>query len=187
MAGPVTITLIPAEPTTSDELEVQIVSEALDEDGDPVEYRYTWSQDGARRGDLASTSVTADETAKGETWSVTVTAFDGELEGPPAEASVTILNTAPSVTVALEPTAPESTDALVAVVEGADPDGDTLAYSYSWTIDGEATAHDGDTVPAADTARGEIWAPCAACASRPTAPKATPPRVWACTWRAPAP
>ncbi len=56
---------------------------------------------------------------------------------------------APSV--GLHPDAPDTTVALSATASGGS------AYTWSWSRDGEATAHTGPTVPAADTTRGQVW------------------------------
>ncbi len=155
--GPVEIAISPAEPLTGDDLAAQIHSEALDEDGDSISYRFAWSQDEATRSDLTAQVVPSTETAKGEVWRVTVTAFDGELEGPAATTAVAIGNTAPTATVEFAPAEPLSTEDLEATVTGEDPDGDDLSYSWAWAVDGEPTEHTGATVPAADTTRGQVW------------------------------
>lgn len=90
---------------------------------------------------------------------ITLTATDSV--GLTAQASITVtvngLPTAPGVSIL--PTAPGSGDDLVATIDTAsvDPDGDPVSYTHSWTRDGIATGHTSATVPAADTARDEVW------------------------------
>ena len=151
------IRLAPTDAVTTDDLVVSIVSESTDSDGDSITYSYKWLVDGLLRDDLTEATVSAEETAKGEAWSVLVTASDGELESTSEESSVTILNTPPSVSLELQNTAPVSTDDLVAIATVEDADGDEVDLTWSWTMNGVATTEDQDTVSADSTAKGEEW------------------------------
>ncbi len=152
------ILIDPVEPGTADDLVVTFTSESEDPNSkDTVNYTYTWYQDGLERTDMSSDTIAAALTAKGELWEVIVTPSDGKVDGEPGSASVAIANSAPSASVELSPDAPLATDALEATASGSDPDDDAVTFAYSWTVDGVATAHAGDTVPAVDTARGEVW------------------------------
>lgn len=84
-----TIAITPPSPTDEDTLTCTILNEAVDPDGDPVSYRYSWSLDGADAG-LASATVSSSLTSGGQAWMCEVTPTDGTLDGPPATASVTI-------------------------------------------------------------------------------------------------
>ena len=49
------------------------------------------------------------------------------------------------------------------LVESTDPNGDTVTYTFDWTVDGSTyngttTAYSGDTIPASETNAGEVWA-----------------------------
>ena len=50
-----------------------------------------------------------------------------------------------------------SADDLIRLSQSSDADGDTVSLSPAWTKNGHATAHVTDTVPATDTASGDIW------------------------------
>jgi sulfatase modifying factor 1 len=78
-----------------------------------------------------------------------------------SKAVVETENQAPGApVVSIGPNEPQTNDDLVAVVrtDAADPEGDTLAYAYSWFQDGVPRADlTTDTVPAAETTKGEVW------------------------------
>ena len=62
--------------------------------------------------------------------------------------------------VAIEPAEPYTTDDLVVSIvdQAADPNGDSISYSYAWSRDGTARSDvTGDTVTADKTVKGEIW------------------------------
>ena len=154
--GAPVISLGPTDATTLDDLVVAIVSDATDPDGDEVTYTYKWLVDGLLVEESGAT-LSAENTTKQETWQVMVQASDGELEGELSEASVTILNTPPTVTVILENESPSTLDDLVAIATTEDVDEDTLELTWSWTVDGAATTEDEDTVAFGETAKGEEW------------------------------
>jgi hypothetical protein len=155
--GPAIITLSPANPTTSDDITVSIDTDALDPEGKELEYRYHWYRDGERVPDASGQTLSAALTAKGERWRVEVVASDGKAEGAAIGAEVSIGNSAPRVTIHLDPGEPLSSDDLVVTAERFDADGDTVGLDFSWTRDGQPTGHSGDTVPAADTGRFQVW------------------------------
>ncbi len=83
------------------------------------------------------------------------------LQACDGKAVVDIENQPPSApTVSIGPNDPRTTDDLVAVIdaEARDADGDAVTYSYSWKQDGlPRTDLTTNTVPAAETVRGEEW------------------------------
>ena len=155
--GPSIIRLRPALPDTGDDLEVTVLSDALDPEGDPVDYRYLWYRDNDLQADYTEAILPAAATAKGEVWRVEVLALDGSLEGPPVVAEVTVVNALPTVEITMQPADPLSNEDIVAVAAAVDLDGDTVALDWSWTVDGVFTSYTGDTVPAAATQRWETW------------------------------
>lgn len=155
--GAPTVSIGPNAARTDDDLVAVIDVESGDEDGDSVTYGYAWSQDGVPRTDLVAATVPASETAKGEEWKVSVTPNDGEVDGDPATAEITILNSAPVVTVAFSPDAPTTDDDVVAVPTPTDADGDAVTLSYAWSVEGVAADYTFDTVPADATERGQRW------------------------------
>ncbi len=151
------VSIGPVSPRTDDDLVAVIDTPSVDEESDVVAYAYTWKQDGLPRGDLTSETVPASETSKGEVWEVTVTPTDGEIDGPAASSSATILNTAPEVTVALSPAAPGTDDDLEAVPVATDADGDPVSFSFAWALDSAPQSDVSDTIPAERTERGQRW------------------------------
>ena len=151
------ILISPSSAMTDEDLVVVFTAEASDTDGDTVSYRYLWSVDGHVRTDLTSDTVSASETMKGQSWSVTVTPTDGTADGGPATAEAVIVNTPPSATVVVDPEAPEVTDEVVATAAGDDRDGDLVTFTFAWTVDGEATEFTDATLPAGVATRGETW------------------------------
>ncbi len=70
------------------------------------------------------------------------------INGPPE---------APSVEITPDPATSDDTLRATIVVGAPDPNGDAITYSYAWYQNGILTTHTGDTVPAADTNRGDVW------------------------------
>ena len=155
------VAIVPDEPTTDDDLEVEITTEAADADGRILFYRTVWTRDGAHILELDDeTSVSADRTARDEVWEVEVRAVDDELDpGAPGTAAVTIANSPPSAAVTIAPAAPTVNDALVAEVVTDDADEDEVTFALAWDVDGEPQPDlDGvATVPASLTEAEQVW------------------------------
>lgn len=170
---PPTIALTPEYPTDKDTLRVEILEPGSDPEGDEVELEYIWFRDDEvqpfRGDELPGTA-----TVGAEIWRVHVASVDSLEAGEPAVASVVIANNAPGTPgVVLSPELVASgAEPLQCVVEtnAPDPDGQTLSYRVAWTVDGRSYPMDfsgaggpetqdwpEDTVPAQDTALGEIW------------------------------
>ncbi len=130
---------------------------ATDADGDTVTYSYAWTVDGAEVGTTDSTLDGADFD-RGEQVFCTVTPSDGTASGDAVDSnSVTIQNTAPVLaSVDLSPTAPVEGDTLTCTPGTVtDDDGDTVTYSYAWTVDGSTVAASGSTLGDTFWDRGE--------------------------------
>jgi hypothetical protein len=82
------VNIFPAQPSAGSPIEVVVIGHAADPDGDAVRYSSAWTVDGAYWGE--GSIVPGEQVAAGQLWEVTVTASDGEAEGEPATASVTI-------------------------------------------------------------------------------------------------
>ena len=160
----VTTVITPATPYTNDLLSVTLAS--TDADGDAVAYTYSWTVNGA----VVSAASTLPGTSfiKHDVVAVTVTPNDGTANGTAkTSASVTVLNTAPTVpSLAMSPVAPRDADNIACLVTAAssDADGDAITYGISWTLNGTAwagptstTVRPGDTILAANTVDGQIW------------------------------
>jgi hypothetical protein len=165
-AAPVvgSVTLTPAAVFTDDVLTAS--ARASDADGDALTSTYDWYVDGALvqsgAGDTLDGAAHFDRDA---TVHVVVTADDGADTTARASAPVVVSNTAPGAPgIALTPTdAVDGDDLTCAVVAAAtDADGDPLAYTFRWTVDGVAYAGATDAptasvVPGSHVTRDQTW------------------------------
>lgn len=154
--------LTPEAPRTDDTSTVTFTTSDLE--GDPLTLAYAWTVDGVAAGTgdvLTGTSFSRDQLVV-----VEVTAFDGADGSAPTNASVTIGNTPPGAPVIdITPDQAEDGDDLVCVVTtpATDADGDALATTITWTVDGApyaaatTTTLAGDTIPASETILGQTW------------------------------
>lgn len=143
-----TVSITPASPTTTDALEAHVDVESVDPAGRPITYEHAWLRDGADAG-VAAPRVEPTATRKGETWTVRVTPVtDDGRRGPPGEAEVTVINSAPALmSVGLSSYRPVLNDGLIALPCGAtDPDGDRPRVELTWRIDGAPAAVTGSRV-----------------------------------------
>jgi hypothetical protein len=155
--GDPTVVIEPENPTTVDDLVARIATPASDPDGDDLSYSFQWFCDVAVERDVTGDTVSADLTARGQTWRVVVVASDGDLEGPPVEAETTVLNALPEVEVSIAPEAPLTGEALVATATPFDDDDDLVTIAWSWQVDGTPTAFQEGSVPEGETERGQVW------------------------------
>lgn len=159
--GAVAISLDPKTPRRSDKLQVRLDRPASDVDGDPIVYRHRWTVGGEPRNQPLDLSLlTSGAARKHQKVTVEVRAFDGQLEGPPATAEVTLRNTPPTQPrVEIRPAKPRKGDALRAAVVAAstDVDGDALSYRFTWTKNGKPLAIAGDPreVPGTEVTRAD--------------------------------
>ncbi len=155
------VDVTPNSPTTAADLVCSITTQSTDADGDTITYTYQWYKDDVLQSSLTTNTVPAASTARGQVWKCIVTPGDGTANGSPAEDQVTIQNTAPTApVVAITPDSPGSSADLVCGIttESADADGDAITYTYQWYKGGEVqSALSTNTVPAANTAKGEMW------------------------------
>lgn len=147
LPSPLEIALSPSAPTTDDALTVSITSASVDPEGGAVSYAYAWTRDGGASGHAGAT-VPASATTKDEVWSVSVVASDPlGAESPVATASVTIQDSPPVISLlSLSPEAPTVEDPIEAAVSSADADGETVVYSYAWTVNGIAHPSSGSSI-----------------------------------------
>lgn len=163
--GPVTVTISPAEPTTTDDL----VASVQDGEGRDLSYRWLNGTASGPTGEM----VSADMTSKGEVWTVEV--IDrGAVVGT---ASVRIGN-APAVVMAPTFASPNFAAApLSCVAQATDPDGDPTTVSVAWEKNGAPYTGtlmkktvSNDTIPRATTKTGEVYK-CTVTANDGTGPK----------------
>lgn len=135
--GDTWVVIEPAEPTSADPLEAQILEAATDPDGQEVTYSFSWFSDGLpvpNAGPLVPHSLTV----RGQTWRVIATPSDGLTKGKAGEAEVVIGNGIPSLESAqLLPSIGGTDTTFTCSGHGwSDADGDEEAFSIAWWING---------------------------------------------------
>ena len=109
-----------------------------DVDGDADSSRLEWTISGSSAGTDATLSggyVGGDEVA------CTVTPNDGEDDGTPVAATLTIDNTAPSIAdVTIDPDPADADDTLTCLYAYTDPDGQADASTIEWFVNGSSVA-----------------------------------------------
>ena len=129
------ISIAPDPADTSDALTVNIDTPSIDPEGGTVNYTYEWLMGGAVQSSYISSTVPSSATNKNEQWTVRVTPNDGIADGSVGEASITIVNTAPTLgSLVITPTSNVYNDSVLtcsAVV--TDPD-ETLIPTYEWSL-----------------------------------------------------
>ena len=148
---------------TDDTLTATVV--ASDAEGDAISLDYEWSVNGAVAQSGAMNTLAGSFFDRGNVVSVSVTPSDANATGAAVMDGLTVVNTAPMApSVVLSPTAPvENVDDLVCVASGSnDADGDSISYSFTWTVDGVAfngatSSGASSIVPAINTFASELW------------------------------
>ncbi len=137
------VSISPTSPTASSTLTCSYTFS--DVDGDSNSSTVLWKINGSSAG--TSTTLSSGFNG-GDTVSCTVTPSDGEDSGTSASASVTIANTAPTLaSVSLTPTAAYEGDTLTCTPGTAsDVDGDTVSYTYAWSVAGSTISRTSSTL-----------------------------------------
>jgi len=126
------VSLTPATPSVTDTL--TCAATGVDDDGDTVTLSYAWT--------VGATSVGTGTTlsgafSAGDVVTCTVTPDDGKgaSSGTASSASVTIQNTAPTLSsVTLTPSGPRTNDTLTANGSTSDADGDTVTIQWDFYV-----------------------------------------------------
>ncbi len=147
------VVIDPAAPTADAVLTCAVTSSG-DPDQDAVTLAYAWTVNGASAGSDAAPSGTL---TRGDAVTCTVTATDAHGGETVGATSVTVEDSAPAVVaVTLAPTAPDTTEDIVAVATTYDLDGDSVSLTYTWTVDGVVVQSGAsDTLPAGSATRGQ--------------------------------
>ncbi len=152
------VTITPTAPAIGATLTAK-PTEFTDADSDPLSYHYQWSVKGT---DIpgATTETFTPSAARGDNVVVTVWADDGQgAKTDSVSDTVTVGNRAPvKGSVAITPSSPTAGTALTATPTGfTDPDGDTLSYSYQWSLNGTTIAgQTSATLPGSAVPAGQI-------------------------------
>jgi hypothetical protein len=148
------IAIVPEWPRAGES--VQLETDAIDSDGDVISFDLNWTLDGEARAS-GDRTLLIPAGSKGKLLAVDVIARDGRGGLARERASVTIENTAPTVTaVQLDPPSGLTVEHdLVATVNGDDLDGDSLSYRYRWLVNDHEVAADGATLDRRHFHRGD--------------------------------
>jgi hypothetical protein len=130
---------------------------ATDPDGDTISYGYRWYVNGSA---IAATtdSITGSYFSKNNEIYCVVTPYDGEADGTSVTSdTVTVLDSPPSITgVSISPGSPTVQSNLTASVSGAsDADGDSISYTYAWTVNGAAIHGSSSTLSSSNFVRDD--------------------------------
>ena len=144
--------------------EVAFAATVSDPEDDATALDLTWESDRdgvfSTRGADAAGAVTFTESglSRGD-HQITVTATDSDGFYAQERLDLTIngLPSAPTVTLAPDP-ALTSDDLAASATGSVDPEGDPVAYAWTWYRNGTlSTASTSATLPASATARGDLW------------------------------
>jgi hypothetical protein len=148
------VRLDPAEPIEGDRIHAIVA--VADQDGDPIELGFEWQISG-RPIPSGEASIELKGVTKRDRIEVVVKASDGKLQSEAARAEAKVQNRRPTVIgIAVRPQ-PEVLpgETLVATAQANDPDGDSLAYSYSWRLNGQLQMTTGDTFETDSLEKGD--------------------------------
>ena len=143
MPDVIVVSIAPDEPLTADDL-VATIGLIGGGTPDPAHITWQWLVDSTLRPDLATTTVAASETERGQLWRINVTWDDGSGQIDLESAQVTVGNTAPTATgVTLSPTSVFTDTQVTAIPAGFDDgDGDPPGWSYQWFVAGAPAGGD---------------------------------------------
>jgi hypothetical protein len=122
------VAIAPIAPRTADDLVA--TASASDPDGDPLVLSYSWTRNGSVLQGRTTATIPASETTKGDQFTVTVTASDGEATAS-GQASTTIQDSPPSF-AANAPSQVAYGNTVQFQVSAVDPDGDPVGPMALW-------------------------------------------------------
>ena len=131
------VSINPAPAITANALTVNIDTPSADPEGNTPTYTYEWQLGGQVQSSYTTSSLPSSATNKGEQWTVRVIPSDGITTGTAGTASITIQNTAPTLSgLSITPTGTSyNDDVLTCAATVTDPD-ESPPPSYEWSIDG---------------------------------------------------
>jgi hypothetical protein len=143
---------VPASPGAGHPFRLVVSGPPADADGDAVTYKAAWKRNGAPYTPASDPfEIPTADVKKDDRWEVTVVPSDGEQEGKPGSAQVTVRNTPPAPPlVKLNPEKPTTGGpvSLEIVRPSTDVDGDPVTYAFSWTRNGAAIGNPKERDPA---------------------------------------
>ncbi len=166
------VTITPEAPTGADPITASLTAESIDPENQGIWYSWVWTERLGRTytGHRFPAVVPADATERGQQWTLSVDAAEGEgqarVGGIVVSRSwtVDVGNLPPGApsAVSISPTDPDPSQVLACAVRGdaVDPDGDAITYGFQWQLQSGGTWVDGPTTPLltpADTTPGQRW------------------------------
>ncbi|MBL8619023.1 MAG: hypothetical protein JNM72_25650 [Deltaproteobacteria bacterium] len=131
-----TVSLSKSPATATETSTLNPTPTGADIDSDTVTFTYAWTVDGSAIAPTTST-LTGTHFNKGQTVAVVVTPNDGTVSGTTATTNWVIQNTAPVTSaVSVTPASPTAGTTLTCTPTASDVDGDSLTYSYQWSVNG---------------------------------------------------
>src|SRR5206468_86488 len=117
---------------------------ASDPNGKPVTLTFVWTKNGVvvkTTSNTASTTDTLDlgvtgNGDKGDVIGVAITPNNGSLNGATVSSTTTVVNSPPTVAVALAPGSPTTSQTLTATATPFDADKDLVTLTYVWSVNG---------------------------------------------------
>jgi len=151
------VAITPAQPNPGETLHAAITAEASDPNGETITYSYAWKRNQSLTSITAS-DLPGSQVKSHDVWEVEVRAKNSLKEGPPATASVTVVNQPPSIQlVTLDPMPFNASTGVNAVVQGVqDADGDPVSTSFVWRVNGVEVANTIAKLSGAFFRRGDV-------------------------------
>lgn len=131
-------------------------SGAADPDGDSVVLAYAWSVNGVETGNARTF---AGAFGRDDVLTCAVTPNDGYLSGATVSSSALTVGdaapSAPAVAFTLAEIVPGVPATCAVTTAATDPDGDSVSYLWSWTVDGVAASSTSDTLSTSSLSAGQ--------------------------------
>ena len=129
------VEMLPEPAYTNDQLSVNISTPSTDPEGSSINYSYEWLLGGVVQSSYIASTLPSSATSKNQQWTVRVIPNDGTVDGTAGEASITISNTAPTLSaVSITPNSSVYTDSTLSCsATVTDPD-ESLTLDYEWQL-----------------------------------------------------
>jgi len=141
--------LVPTHPSSGALVRTKL--QAVDADGDPLQYTYEWTLNGSNLGE-SDAEVVLEGASRGDQLQVIVRVHDGVVEVR-KKATLVVSNSSP--TLGEVELARTGNHELVAQPRGQDLDGDSLRYRYRWRVNGETLEHADASLPLGEFQMGD--------------------------------
>ena len=141
---------------------ISFTANISDSESQPSEIQLEWELDNVLFSSQGSTSSGivsfTDSTLSPGIHTLVLNATDPQGLTTAAMAIFTVNGLPTQPTVNISPAAPQTADDLLATASGsADPEGNTVTYTYDWFLNGTTTSYTGPTLSNSATTKGETW------------------------------